>query len=81
MTLVATVVEWGELGKTVLAAGIGGVGVTVIYAVAVLGVARWSDLRRDERPVAAAVAASTALLALAAFAVAIVLGLIVMTDK
>jgi hypothetical protein len=81
MTLLATVVEWAELGKTVAAAAIAGVGVTVIFSLAVLGFARWTDLRREGRALGAAGAAALTLIALAAFAASIVVGLLVMTDK
>jgi hypothetical protein len=81
MGLTATVVEWAELGKTVAAAAVAGVGVTLVFSLAVLGAARWLEQRRESRGVAALGAASLTILALTAFAAAIVLGLVVMTDK
>lgn len=81
MRLLATVVEWAELGKTVAAAAVAGIGVTGIFSLAVFGAARWLELRRESRGVAALVAAGLTILALTSFAAAIVVGLIVMTDK
>jgi hypothetical protein len=81
MRLTATVVEWAELGKTVVAAAAAGVGVAGIFSLAVFGASRWLELRRESRGVAAMAAGGLTILALASFAAAIVLGLIVMTDK
>jgi hypothetical protein len=81
MGLIATVVEWGELGKTVAAAAVTGVGVAGIFALCVFGAARWLELAREGRGGAALAAASLTIVTLGAFAAAIVLGLIVMTDK
>jgi hypothetical protein len=81
MRLIATVVEWGELGKTVAAAAVAGIGIAGIFSLAVFGAARWLELRREGRGNAAIGAAGLTIIALTAFAAAIVLGLIVMTDK
>ena len=81
MELIATVVEWGELGKTVAAAAVAGIGVAGIFSLGVLGAARWIELQRQGRTVAAAGAAGLTIVALTAFAAAIAFGLIVMTDK
>ena len=50
----ATVVDWNALLKTVVAAFIAGVGVTLVFSVAIFGAARFADMNRDGRPVAAA---------------------------
>lgn len=76
--LAATVVEWGSLGKTVLASLVIGIGVTVAFSVAILGMAQFSELRRSGRTVAATGSAILAVTALTFCTVAIVLGLIVM---
>jgi hypothetical protein len=78
---VAAVVETKELLQTVLASVIAGVGVTVVFSVAIWGAARFADLRRDERPLAAGAAATLAGVALAATLAAIVFGIVVMTSK
>jgi hypothetical protein len=74
-------VETKELLQTVVASLIGGVGVTVVFSVAIWGVARFADLSRDERPLAAGAAATLAGLALAATLASVVFGIIVMTGK
>jgi hypothetical protein len=77
----ATVVEWGALWKTVVAAFVAGVGVTLVFSVAILGAARFADLSRDGRRVAAAAFVALSVLALAAVAAAVAIGIIVMTTK
>jgi hypothetical protein len=77
----AVVVETKELVQTVIASLVGGVGVTVVFSIAIWGAARFADLSRGERPVAAAGAAALTVLALAATAASVVLGIVVMTSK
>ena len=77
----ATVVEWNALLKTVVAAFIAGVGITLVFSVAIFGAARFADLSRNERPVAAAAFAALALISLAAVAGAVAFGIIVMVSK
>ena len=50
------------MGASVVA----GIGVTFVFSVAIWGVARFADLSRNERPVAAGAAAVVACLALVA---------------
>lgn len=80
MTL-ATLVEGKELLETVVASTVAGIGVTFVFSVAIWGVARFADLSRNERPLAAAAAAFAAGLALVATVAIVVLGIIVMTSK
>lgn len=80
MTL-ATLVEGKELLETVVASTVAGIGVTFVFSVAIWGVARFADLSRNERPLAAATAALVAGLALVATVAIVVLGIIVMTSK
>jgi len=79
--MLAVVVETKELAQTVIASLVGGVGVTVVFAIAIWGAARFADLSRGERPMAAAGAAAVAVLALLVTAASVVLGIIVMTSK
>jgi hypothetical protein len=79
--MLAVVVETKDLAQTVLASLVGGVGVTVVFSIAIWGSARFAELSRDERPLAAAGAAAVAVLALAATAASVVLGIVVMTSK
>lgn len=78
---IATLVEWDELLETVAASLIAGVGITAIFAIAIWGVGRFSDLSRDERSLAAGAAAAVAGVALACVAAAVVVGIVVMTKK
>ncbi|MDX6609536.1 MAG: hypothetical protein QOF85_1461 [Solirubrobacterales bacterium] len=77
----AVVVETKELLETVIASVIAGVGVTVVFSVAIWGVARFADLSRSERPLAAGAAAGLAGLALMTTLAAVVFGIVVMSSK
>ena len=77
----AVVVQTKELIQTVVASVVAGVGVTFAYSVAIWGAARFADLSRSERPVAAAAAAAVGALALAVTLGAVVVGIVVMTNK
>jgi hypothetical protein len=81
MRALATVVDTKALWQTVVFAFAAGVGVTCAFSLGVLGVARFVDLSRDGRPVAATASAVLAILALLACGAAVVLGIIVMTSK
>jgi hypothetical protein len=78
MSLLATIVDTEALLKTVAASFIAGVGITFTFALAILGAARFVDLRSEERPLAAGVFAVVGLIALAACGVAIAFGIVVM---
>lgn len=77
----AVVVETEELLQTALASVVAGVGITIVFSIAIWGAARFVDLSRDERPVSAAAAATVGLLALAATLATVVVGIVVMTSK
>lgn len=79
--MLATVVDTGALLQTVAAAFVAGVGVTLIFSLAILGAARFADLSRDGHRVAAAWFGALAILALAAAAAAVTIGIIVMSRK
>jgi hypothetical protein len=79
--MIATVVEGKELLQTVIASVVAGVGITVVFSVAIWGVGRFADLSREERPLAAGFAAAAVALALATTAAAVVAGIVVMTSK
>lgn len=77
----AVVVETKQLLETVVASLLAGVGVTVIFSVAIWGVARFADLSRNERPLAAGAAAALAGIAMLATFAAVAFGIVVMTRK
>ncbi len=77
----ATLVEGKQLLETVLASLLLGVGVTAIFAIAIWGVGRFSDLSREERTLGAGLAAVVATTAFACVAAAVVIGIIVVAGK
>jgi hypothetical protein len=79
--MIATLVEGKELLETVAFSAVAGIGITFVFSVAIWGVARFADLSRNERPMAAGAAALVAALALLATAAVVVFGIIVMTSK
>jgi hypothetical protein len=79
--MIATVVEWQELGETVIASIVAGVGITFAFSVGIWGASRFADLSRNERPLAAGAAAAAAGVALICVAAAVVIGIVVMTRK
>lgn len=80
MTLLATVVHWDRLLQVVWTAAAAGIGVTIIFSLAVYGVARSSDVR-GERPAVATAFAIVGLVGFAASLAAIVWGLVLITSK
>jgi hypothetical protein len=79
--MLATLVETKELIETVVASVVAGVGVTVIFSVAIWGAARFADLSRGNRPIAAGGAIAVTVLALLATLGTVVLSIVEMTSK
>jgi hypothetical protein len=79
--MIATLVEGKQLLETVGASVVAGIGVTFVFSVAIWGVARFADLSRNEKPLAAGAAALVACLALLSTAAIVVVGIIAMTSK
>jgi hypothetical protein len=79
--MLATVVDTKELLQTVVAALVAGVGITLIFSVALLGAARFADMSREGRSLAAAAFGTLAVIGVLAFLGAIAVGIIVMTTK
>ena len=79
--MLATIVDTSALWQTIVAAFVAGVGTTLVFSLAILGVARFAEANRQGRSVQSAVFAGLALLGLLATAAAIVFGVIVMTTK
>jgi hypothetical protein len=79
--LTFALVDTEALLDTVAAAAVAGVGITLIFSLAIYGATRFVDLSRDERFVAAGAAAALAMLSLVAFIAAVTIGIIVMADK
>ncbi len=81
MRLAATVVDWKALGKVIAGSLVLGIGVTAAFSIAILGATRSTEARREGGSAAAVMFAVLAVLALAACAAAVVLGIVVMTHK
>ncbi|MGC1165807.1 MAG: hypothetical protein WA862_06855 [Solirubrobacterales bacterium] len=79
--MIATLVEGKALLETVVFSAVAGIGVTFVFSVAIWGVARFADLSRNERPLAAGAAALVGALGLLATVAVVVFGMIVMTSK
>jgi hypothetical protein len=81
MTLTAEIVETTSLWQAIVAAIVAGVGITVVFSLALYGFVRADDLRRGERPFLAGAFSLLGLAGLVAALAAVALGLVVMADK
>ena len=79
--MLATILDTTALLKTIVAAFVAGVGVTLIFSVAILGASRFADMSREGRPAAAVAFGVIGLIALLGAAAAVTVGIIVMTRK
>ena len=79
--MLATLVETKPLLQTIGAALASGVGITIVFSIAVYGATRFVDLSHDDRTIAATAAIVLSLVAFAACVAAIVIGILVMTNK
>lgn len=77
----ATIVQSKDLLNTVIASLVAGVGVTVVFSLAIRGGARFADLNQEGRRLAAGAAAALGVLALAVTLAAVAIGIVVMTSK
>jgi cation transporter-like permease len=81
MILATAIVDTHALLELIVASLLAGVGVCVVYAVAVVGVTRAREHRRASRHRTATLYAALAVLALAACGWAIVTGITIMATK
>ena len=79
--MLATIVDTEALLKTIVAAFIAGVGVTLIFSLAILGASRFVDLSRDGRSAGAIAFGALTVVTLLAALVAVAVGIVVMTRK
>ncbi len=79
--LADAVVDWSALLEVLWASLLGGVGVTGVFALSIVGAARAVYLRRDGRLLAAGAYAALMLVAGVAVVAAVVFGVVVMTSK
>ncbi len=80
-TVVAAIVDWGALLEVVVVSLVGGVGLTAVFSVAVMGAVRSIDFARDGRPLEAGAFGAIALVAVAACVAATIYGIVVMVSK
>jgi hypothetical protein len=79
--VIATIVETSELLDTVLYSTVSALGLILVFSLGIWGSARFAELSRDERPLAAAAAATVAILGFVASIAAAVLGIVVMATR
>lgn len=79
--MIATVVDWAALRDVVIASLAAGIGTTIAFSLAILGLTRVADTRRDGRVVEAWAYAGLAIVGLAVSATAVVYGITLMTSK
>jgi hypothetical protein len=75
------VVDWGALLEVVWSSLLAGIGVTAIWAVAILGATRAIDTRQSGNVVAATAYWVLTAVALVAVGISVVFGIVVMTQK
>ena len=79
--IAATVVDWGTLGKVVVAALVAGVVVAVGFSFTILGAVRYAEMRRAGRPLEAGGFAALGLVGAALCVALVVGGIVAMTSK
>ena len=79
--MIATIVHSDELLHTVAAASVAGIGVTFLFSLGIWGAGQFAELSRDGRSMLATAAAVVGVLAFASVAAAVIIGIVVMTDK
>jgi hypothetical protein len=79
--MLATIVDTEALWQTIVGAAVAGLGTTLVFSLAILGLARLAEANREGRTVEASMFAALAALGLLATAAAVVFAVIVMTSK
>jgi hypothetical protein len=79
--IVAKIIDTSAAWQAVWTAAVSGVGVTIVFSLAVLGATRSTDMRRDDRPGQAAMYVALALVGLAATIGAVVYAITLITTK
>jgi hypothetical protein len=77
----AEIINWNAAWQAVWTAAVAGVGITVVFSLAVLGATRTADMRRDNRPAQATVYGIVGLVAVAATLGAVVYAITLITTK
>ena len=74
-------IDWAALFEVIWVSALAGTGVTAIFSLVIYGSARAAEARRDGNGGAAAVYGAVAVLAFAAFAVGLAVGVTIMLSK
>jgi cation transporter-like permease len=78
---IAEIVDVGDLVNVVWTSLVAGIGVCIVFSLAIIGFARATDMRREGNGVATVVYLALALVAFVAVMALVVFGVIVMTSK
>ncbi len=81
MPLLAQVIDVGDLVNVIWTSIVAGIGVCIVFSLAINGFARATDMRREGNGVAAAGFMALGIVSLAAVLALVVFGVIVMTSK
>ena len=79
--IIAKIIDPHAAWQAIWTAAVAGVGVTVVFSIAVLGATRATDLRRDDRAGQAALFVALGLLGFAATIAAVVYAITLITTK
>jgi len=79
--ITAEIINWNAAWQAVWTAAVAGVGITIVFSLAVLGAARTADSRRDDRPGQAVFYGAVALVAVGGTLAAVVYAITVITTK
>jgi hypothetical protein len=79
--IVAKIIDTHAAWQAIWTAAVAGVGITIVFSLAVLGATRSTDLRRDDRDGQAVVYGALALVAFAATIGAVVYAITLITTK
>ncbi len=79
--IVASAIDFGALLKVLYSSLLAGVGISVIFSVAILGLTRSSDMRRNQRSTAATAYAALAVFGLVLSTGIVVYGLVLVAHK
>lgn len=79
--MIATIVDTNALWQTIAGAFVAGVGTTIVFSLAILGAARFSEASREGHRLHATFFGALMAMGLLATTAAIVVGVIVMTTK
>jgi hypothetical protein len=79
--VIATIVDWEELLDVIVASLAAGIGITVAFSLAILGLTRYADRRRNRSTAQAWAFAGLAILGLSLSSTAVVFGIILMASK